>query len=63
MLNKILHKKDDTDQLKKKRSVSIAYSRKVRPSTHTNISTTHAIEREHLACLLLVRSVILAVLP
>ncbi len=35
---------------------------KVRPSTHTNISTTHAIEREHLVCLLCVRSNNLVVL-
>ena len=36
--------------------------KKVRPSTHTNTSTTHAIEREHLACLLCVRSNNLVVL-
>ena len=43
----------------KKESVAYAYSQKVRPSTHTNISTPTHTMREHLVCLLLVRRVII----
>ena len=37
---------------KKRRDADYAYTLKGRPSTHTHISTTHAMKREHLLCLL-----------